>query len=58
MSEQSKSNEPPAQDYWPSLETHLKTDFEIRLGAIVATTPECVKVVAKDGSLLHMNEAG
>ena len=26
--------------------------------AIVETTPECVKIVARDGTLLHMNSAG
>jgi PAS domain S-box-containing protein len=26
--------------------------------SIVETTPECVKIVASDGTLLHMNEAG
>ncbi len=31
---------------------------EERFRAIVETTPECVKVVAKDGTLLHMNSAG
>jgi len=29
-----------------------------RLRAIIETTPECIKVVAGDGSLLHMNSAG
>ncbi|HEY5029826.1 MAG TPA: PAS domain S-box protein, partial [Candidatus Angelobacter sp.] len=31
---------------------------EERFRAIVETTPECVKVVAPDGTLLHMNSAG
>jgi PAS domain S-box-containing protein len=31
---------------------------EERFRAIVETTPECVKVVAADGTLLHMNSAG
>ncbi len=31
---------------------------EERLRAIVETTPECVKVVAADGTLLHMNSSG
>jgi PAS domain S-box-containing protein len=31
---------------------------EERFRAIVETTPECVKVVANDGTLLHMNSAG
>ena len=31
---------------------------EERLRAIVDTTPECVKLVAADGTLLHMNAAG
>ncbi len=31
---------------------------EERLRAIVETTPECVKVVAADGTLMHMNSAG
>ncbi len=31
---------------------------EERFRAIVDTTPECVKVVAPDGTLLHMNAAG
>ncbi len=33
-------------------------DSEERLRAIVETTPECVKIVASDGTLLHMNPAG
>ncbi|MDP8980078.1 MAG: PAS domain S-box protein [Acidobacteriota bacterium] len=33
-------------------------ESEERFRAIVATTPECVKVVAADGRLLLMNEAG
>jgi PAS domain S-box-containing protein len=31
---------------------------EERFRAMVETTPECVKVVAADGTLLHMNSAG
>jgi PAS domain S-box-containing protein len=31
---------------------------EERFRAIVNTTPECVKIVARDGSLLYMNDAG
>jgi PAS domain S-box-containing protein len=31
---------------------------EERFRAIVETTPECVKVVAPDGTLLHMNSSG
>lgn len=31
---------------------------EQRLRAMVETTPECVKLVAADGTLLHMNTAG
>ncbi|MBZ5507774.1 MAG: PAS domain S-box protein [Acidobacteriia bacterium] len=31
---------------------------EDRLRAIVETTPECVKIVAADGTVLHMNSAG
>ena len=31
---------------------------EERFRAIVETTPECVKLVAADGTLLHMNSAG
>ena len=34
------------------------SDSEQRLRAIVETTPECVKLVAPDGTLLHMNAAG
>lgn len=33
-------------------------DSEAWLRAIVETTPECVKLVAQDGSLNHMNAAG
>jgi two-component system CheB/CheR fusion protein len=33
-------------------------DSEERLRAIIETTPECVKTVAADGSLLQMNAAG
>ncbi len=33
-------------------------ESEERFRAIVETTPECVKVVAADGTLLLMNEAG
>src|SRR5581483_1913499 len=44
--------------------THLKQieralrDSEERFRAMIETTPECVKVVAPDGTLLHMNSAG
>ncbi len=33
-------------------------ESEERFRAIVETTPECVKVVAADGTLLHMNSSG
>jgi PAS domain S-box-containing protein len=33
-------------------------DSEQRLRAIVETTPDCVKLVAADGTLLHMNGVG
>ena len=33
-------------------------ESEERFRAIVETTPECVKLVAADGTLLLMNEAG
>ncbi|HEX3893976.1 MAG TPA: PAS domain S-box protein [Terracidiphilus sp.] len=33
-------------------------ESEKRFRAIVETTPECVKLVAADGTLLHMNSAG
>lgn len=33
-------------------------ETEERLRAIIETTPECIKVVAADGTLLHMNSAG
>jgi PAS domain S-box-containing protein len=33
-------------------------ESEERFRAIVETTPECVKLVAQDGSLIHMNSAG
>jgi PAS domain S-box-containing protein len=33
-------------------------ESEERFRAIVETTPECVKLVARDGTLLHMNSAG
>ena len=33
-------------------------ESEERFRAIVETTPECVKVVAPDGTLLHMNASG
>jgi len=35
-----------------------KRESEERFRAIVETTPECVKLVAPDGTLLHMNSAG
>jgi PAS domain S-box-containing protein len=44
--------------------THLKRieqalrDSEERFRSIVDTTPECVKLVAADGTLLHMNSSG
>ena len=44
--------------------THLKQieralrESEERFRAMVETTPECVKVVAPDGTLQHMNSAG
>jgi PAS domain S-box-containing protein len=34
------------------------SESEERYRAIVDTTPECVKVVAPDGTLLHMNSSG
>jgi PAS domain S-box-containing protein len=40
------------------LERHRLQMSEERLRAIVETTPECVKVVAADGTLLQMNSAG
>jgi PAS domain S-box-containing protein len=33
-------------------------ESEKRFRAIVATTPECVKLVAADGTLMHMNSVG
>lgn len=33
-------------------------ESEARFRAIVETTPECVKLVARDGTLLHMNSSG
>lgn len=33
-------------------------ESEARQAAIAAATPECIKIVARDGSLLHMNNAG
>jgi len=33
-------------------------ESEARFRAIVEATPECVKLVAPDGTLLHMNAAG
>jgi len=33
-------------------------ESEERFRAIVETTPECVKLVARDGTLLHMNSSG
>lgn len=35
-----------------------RKDSDDRFRAIVETTPECVKLVARDGTLLHMNAAG
>jgi len=35
-----------------------ETHSVLHLSAIVETTPECVKIVARDGTLLHMNTAG
>jgi PAS domain S-box-containing protein len=37
---------------------HAIERSEERFRTIVQTTPECVKVVAADGTLLHMNSAG
>lgn len=37
-----------------AIETEAKEQFR----AIVEATPECVKIVAADGTLLHMNEMG
>ena len=31
---------------------------EARLRAVIETTPECIKLVAPDGTLMHMNAAG
>jgi PAS domain S-box-containing protein len=36
----------------------LAEESEKRFRAIVETTPECVKLVAADGTLLHMNSVG
>ena len=33
-------------------------DSEARLRAVFETTPECIKVVAPDGTVLRMNPAG
>lgn len=33
-------------------------DSEQQLRAVIETTPECVKIVAADGTLLHMNPSG
>ena len=33
-------------------------DSELRLKTIIETEPECVKLLAADGTLLHMNRAG
>jgi PAS domain S-box-containing protein len=38
-------------------EDRLRTS-EVFLQGIIATTPECIKIVGRDGSLLHMNAAG
>jgi PAS domain S-box-containing protein len=35
-----------------------RRDSEERFRAIVETTPDCVKLVSRDGTLLHMNSAG
>jgi PAS domain S-box-containing protein len=47
---------------WEALErarvTRNLRDSEARYRAIVEATPECVKLVAADGTLLHMNAAG
>ncbi len=37
--------------------TNSDADDELLQG-IVETTPECIKIVARDGSLIHMNPAG
>jgi len=37
---------------------HALRESEERFRAIVDTTPECVKLVAEDGTLLHMNPSG
>src|SRR5262249_12985326 len=37
---------------------HKLADREARLSAIVSTGPECIKLLAADGSLLEMNLAG
>lgn len=35
-----------------------KAKVDAFLNAIVETTPECIKIVAPNGDLLHMNAAG
>ncbi|MGZ4831026.1 MAG: PAS domain-containing sensor histidine kinase, partial [Candidatus Angelobacter sp.] len=40
------------------LEQRLLQLSEERIRAIVETTPECVKIIAADGTLLNMNSAG
>jgi PAS domain S-box-containing protein len=42
---------------WKLAERALRNSEE-RFRAIVTTTPECVKLVAADGTLLHMNSSG
>ena len=42
---------------WETLEKHLR-EREARLQAILDSEPECVKLIASDGTLLEMNAAG
>jgi PAS domain S-box-containing protein len=42
---------------WKAAEQQLK-DSEARQRAITEATPECIKIVAADGRLVHMNPAG
>ena len=36
----------------------LTKTSEVKLHAIMDATPECIKIVAPDGSLMFMNQAG
>ncbi|HWD20687.1 MAG TPA: PAS domain S-box protein [Verrucomicrobiae bacterium] len=53
-----KNNQDPAAPSAPASGTAEKAGAEDYLRSVVANTPECIKIVAGDGTLLEINQAG